>query len=147
MDDFINRIEELNSKISFRKSSVNSASQPNLALHGSDVCCNGSGGGGSGATSLFLSGLGNGTLLPNSSSSTQLARESSVVEEMGLIARGQRQIVHQLDNLSSLVHEQSGERERHGRGEKGRIMDMDLIGNPFVLLLAVGVVGLFLWKN
>lgn len=76
MDEFTSRIEELNSKISVRRVS---ASQQNLALQAE--ACNGSG-----PTSLFATGLGNGSLtgplLPQSSSSSQLARESPLMEEV-----------------------------------------------------------------
>ncbi|KAL3343053.1 hypothetical protein AABB24_026884, partial [Solanum stoloniferum] len=83
MDEFTSRIEELNSKVSANKVS---ASQQNLAVHAES--CNG-------PTSLFVAGLGNGSLagslLPHSSSSSQLARESSLMEEVLLIGRSQRQ--------------------------------------------------------
>ena len=76
MDEFTSRIEELNSKFSVRKVS---ASQQNLALQ--TEACNGSG-----PTSLFMNGLTNGSLtgslLPNSSSSSQLARESPLMDEV-----------------------------------------------------------------
>ncbi|KAL6294947.1 hypothetical protein ACE6H2_003089 [Prunus campanulata] len=75
MDEFTNRVEELNSKLAVKKSSP---SQQNMALQAET--CNGSV-----PTSYFISGLGNGSLtgsiLPNSSSSSQLAKESSVMEE------------------------------------------------------------------
>ena len=76
MDEFTTRIEELNSKFSARRVS---ASHQNLALQAE--ACNGTG-----PTSLFVTGLGNGSingsLLPNSSSSSQLARESPLMEEV-----------------------------------------------------------------
>lgn len=76
MDEFTNRVEELNSKLAVKKSSP---SQQNMALQAET--CNGSV-----PTSYFISGLGNGSLtgsiLPNSSSSSQLAKESSVMEEV-----------------------------------------------------------------
>lgn len=76
MDEFTSRMEELNSKISVNKVS---ASQQNLAVHAE--ACNGSA-----PTSLFVAGLGNGSLtgslLPHSSSASQLARESSLMEEV-----------------------------------------------------------------
>lgn len=76
MDEFTSRIEELNSKVSIRKVS---ASQQNLALH-ADAC------NATAPSSLFVSGVGNGmlsgSLLPNSSSSSQLARESAFMEEV-----------------------------------------------------------------
>ncbi|CAA6670085.1 unnamed protein product [Spirodela intermedia] len=90
MDEFTTRIEELNSKFNVRKPSM---SQQNLVLQGDN--CNGSG-----PTSLFVSGLGNGTLIPNSSSSNQLVKESPLMEEIMIIVRSQRQVMHQLDNLS-----------------------------------------------
>ncbi|XP_062116172.1 inorganic pyrophosphatase TTM2-like [Humulus lupulus] len=77
MDEFTSRIEELNSKFSVRKVS---ASQQNLAIQAET--CNGSG-----PTSLFVTRLSNGSLtgslLPNSSSSSQLAKESPLMEECG----------------------------------------------------------------
>ncbi|XP_062112390.1 inorganic pyrophosphatase TTM2-like [Humulus lupulus] len=77
MDEFTSRIEVLNSKFSVRKVS---ASQQNLAMQAET--CNGSG-----PTSLFVTGLSNGSLtgslLPNSSSSSQLAKESPLMEECG----------------------------------------------------------------
>ncbi|XP_062082109.1 inorganic pyrophosphatase TTM2-like isoform X1 [Humulus lupulus] len=76
MDEFTSRIEELNSKFSVRKVS---ASQQNLAMQAET--CNGSG-----PTSLYVTGLSNGSLtgslLPNSSSSSQLTKESPLMEEM-----------------------------------------------------------------
>ncbi|XP_044465947.1 inorganic pyrophosphatase TTM1-like isoform X3 [Mangifera indica] len=75
MDEFKSRVEELNSKFSIRKAS---ASQQNLALPAET--CNGSG-----STSLFMTGLANGSLtgslLPNSSSSSQLARDTALMDE------------------------------------------------------------------
>ena len=76
MDEFTSRIEELNSKFSIKEVS---ASHQNLALQAE--ACNGSG-----PTSVFVAGLGNGSitgsLLPNSSSSSQLVRESPLMEEV-----------------------------------------------------------------
>lgn len=76
MDDFTARIEELSSKLSSEKTS------PRLQNGGVQAeSCNGSA-----PTSYFISGLGNGSLtgsvLPNSSSSNQLAKDSSLVEEV-----------------------------------------------------------------
>lgn len=81
MDEFTSRIEELNSKFAISKDSA--ASQQNLALQAE--ACNGSG-----PTSFFVTGRGNGSLtgslLPNSSSSSQLAKESPLMEEVGDIS-------------------------------------------------------------
>ncbi|KAL6994981.1 Inorganic pyrophosphatase ttm1 [Sarracenia purpurea var. burkii] len=75
MDEFTSRIDELNSKFSIRKVS---ASQQNLPLLAE--ACNGCA-----PTSLFMGSLGNGSLtgsvLPNSASSSQLAKESPLMEE------------------------------------------------------------------
>lgn len=138
MDEFTNRIEELNSKFSVRKPTM---SQQNLALQ-TDAC------NGSGPTSLFVSGLGNGTLLPNSSSSSQLTKDFSLVEEVVVISRGQRQIMHQLDNLSNLLHERLASLTHPRRTDTPiRIFDADSIGNSLIILLAVGGLGIFLLKG
>ncbi|XP_062094627.1 inorganic pyrophosphatase TTM2-like [Humulus lupulus] len=77
MDEFTSRIEELNSKFSVRKVS---ASQQNLAMQAETY-------NGSGPTSLYVTRLSNGSLtgslLPNSSSSSQLTKESPLMEECG----------------------------------------------------------------
>ncbi|XP_040996627.1 inorganic pyrophosphatase TTM1-like [Juglans microcarpa x Juglans regia] len=142
MDEFTSRIEELNSKTSIRRVS---ASQQNLALQAE--ACNGSG-----PTSLFATGLGNGSLtgslLPNSSSSSQLARESPLMEEILLIARGQRQIMHQMDNLTNLLHEYRGERSQHGRVDHtNRLIDVDSISIPLILTLVIGGLGIVLFRG
>ncbi|KAJ7978800.1 Uridine-cytidine kinase C [Quillaja saponaria] len=142
MDEFTSRIEELNTKFAIRKVS---ASQQNLALQAE--ACNGSG-----QTSLFMTGLGNGSLtgalLPNSSSSSQLAREYPLMDEVLLIARGQRQIMHQLDNLSNLLHEYGVERSRQARTDQtSRVCDVDSITVPVALTLAIGALGVFLFKS
>ncbi|XP_057721770.1 inorganic pyrophosphatase TTM1 isoform X1 [Arachis stenosperma] len=140
MDEFTNRIEELNSKFASRK-----ASQQNIALPAE--ACNGSG-----HTSLFVTGLGNGSLtrslLPHSSSSSQLARDTPLMEEVLLVARGQRQIIHQLDSLSTLLHEYCGERSRQGRTDQtNRMHEVETIAIPLVLTLAIGAVGVFLFRG
>ncbi|XP_011008788.1 PREDICTED: uridine-cytidine kinase C-like isoform X1 [Populus euphratica] len=139
MDEFTSRIEELNSKFSTRKVS---ASQQNVALQGEP--CNGSG-----PTSLFVTGLGNGSLtgsiLPNSSSSSQLTRESPLMEEVLLIARGQRQIMHQLDNLTNLLHEHRGERSR--ADIINSTADTDSITFPLILTIVIGGLGVLLFSS
>ncbi|KAL6318873.1 hypothetical protein AAG906_001346 [Vitis piasezkii] len=142
MDEFTSRIEELNSKFSIRKVS---ASQQNLAVQ-ADAC------NGSAPTSLFMAGLGNGSLtgsiLPNSSSSSQLAKDSPLMDEILVVARGQRQIMHQLDNLNSLLHEYWGERSRQGRTDRAnRMIDIESMGIPIILSLAIGGLGVFFFKS
>ncbi|XP_051116866.1 inorganic pyrophosphatase TTM1-like isoform X2 [Andrographis paniculata] len=141
MDEFTSRIDELNSKISARKVS---ASQQNLALQAE--ACNATA-----PNSFFVSGNGplSGSILPNSSSSPQLARESPFMEEVLLISRGQRQMLHQIDNLSSLLHEHFGERSQQGRVNQrgGGSSDFGSIGIPLLVSLAVGGIGIFLLKS
>ncbi|CAJ2634955.1 inorganic pyrophosphatase TTM1-like isoform X2 [Trifolium pratense] len=143
MDEFTSRIEELNSKFDVKKVS---ASQQNLASQAE--ACNGSV-----PTSLFITGLGNGSLtagslLPHSTSSSQLVRESPLMEEVLLVARGQRQIMHQLDTLSNLMHEYFGERSRLGRTDQaGSVREVESVAVPLVLTLAIGAVGVLLFKG
>ncbi|XP_022956532.1 uridine-cytidine kinase C [Cucurbita moschata] len=144
MDEFTTRIEELNSKLSFKR---NSPSQQNMNLQAET--CNGSV-----PTSYFVSGLGNGSLtgsiMPNSSSFSQLSKESPLMDEISGIARGQRQVMHQLDCLSNLVRErESGtERSRQVRTKKKTIMpDPEPLTLPLLLTIAVGGVGIFLYKG
>lgn len=76
MDEFTTRIEELNSKLSFKR---NSPSQQNINLQ-SETC------NGSVPTSYFVSGLGNGSLtgsiIPSSSSFSQLVKDSPIMDEV-----------------------------------------------------------------
>ncbi|XP_028069226.1 inorganic pyrophosphatase TTM2-like isoform X2 [Camellia sinensis] len=143
MDEFTSRIEELNSKLTSKRVS---GSQQNMALHAE--ACNGSA-----PTSYFISGLGNGSLtgsiMPNSSSSSQLAKESPLMEEISTIARGQRQILHQMDNLSCLFGETLREKPRHqARTDRKSIMaDIEPIRASLILTLAVGGLGIFLFKS
>ncbi|KAF6174002.1 hypothetical protein GIB67_039953, partial [Kingdonia uniflora] len=99
MDEFTSRIEELNSKFTIRR--VSNASHKNLALH--TKACNDT------ATSLFVYCFGNGSLsgslLPNSSSSSQLARDSPLMDEMLLIKRGQEACHPKIDFLLAVNEE------------------------------------------
>ncbi|KZV43906.1 uridine-cytidine kinase C [Dorcoceras hygrometricum] len=145
MDDFTSRIEELNSKLNSKRGSPSSQ---NIALQAE--CCNGSA-----PASYFISGLGSGSLtgpvMTNSLSSSQLAKESSLMEELSNITRGQRQVMHQLDNLSNLIRENVKSKRphritRHGRG--GETLDIEAIRIPMVLAsLAVGGLGIFFIKG
>lgn len=142
MDEFTNHIEELNSKLSQKKSS---ASQQNIALQAE--ACNGSA-----PTSYFMSRVGNGSMtgsiMPNSLSSSQLAKEFPVLEEISSIARGQRQIMHQLDSISNLLRENSGDRFRQVRSKRKNITyDAKNFTVPLILTLAVGGIGVLLFKG
>lgn len=137
MDDFTTHIEELNAKLTKK----NSSSQQNMALPAE--ACNGSA-----PTSFFISSLGNGSLMPNSSSSSQLAKESPLMDEISGIVRGQRQVMHQLDNLSNLLHESMGERSHQGRKtKKSNWPDAEPFKVPLIITFAAGGVGIFLFKK
>ena len=71
MDEFTTRIEELNSKLT----KTSTSSQQNLAFQAES--CNDSA-----PTSYFINGLGNGSIMPNSLSSSQLAKDSPLMEEV-----------------------------------------------------------------
>ncbi|CBI27437.3 hypothetical protein VitviT2T_001234 [Vitis vinifera] len=141
MDEFTSQIEELNSKLTMKKVS---ASQQNLAFQAE--ANNGS------APTFFIPGIGNGsltgTMMHKSSSSSQLAKELPLMEEILGIARSQRQVMHQLDNISSLVREDiGGGRSEGGRRERKSIMlDIEPTRVPLILALAVGGLGIFLFK-
>ncbi|KAJ0106366.1 hypothetical protein Patl1_18996 [Pistacia atlantica] len=137
MDEFTSRIEELNSKFSIRKVST---SQQNLALPAET--CNGSG-----PTSLFMTGLA------NEFKYVILQKEcyrllDRVLFKVLLIARGQRQMMLQLDSISNILHEYWGERSRQERAdEAGRKIDIDSISVPLILTLAIGGISIFLFKG
>ncbi|KAL8132553.1 inorganic pyrophosphatase TTM1-like isoform X1 [Apium graveolens] len=140
IDEFTSRIEEVNLKISTRNAS---SSQQNLAVQAES--CNGTA-----QPALFMAGNGamNGTLLPSSASSSQLARESPIMEEILLIGRSQRQIIHQIDNLNNILREYSDERSRQGRTERtGRNAYVESIGIPAVLSLVIGAFGILLYRS
>lgn len=143
MDALTSHIEELNSKFSSTRSV--SASQQNLAVQSEPSNAS--------APPLLMAGLSNGPLtsglLPHSSSSSQLAKDSQVLEEVMLISRGQRQVMHQLDSLSSLLHEYFGDmRSRHDRSNGvGGSVDSVSIAIPLVMTLAIGCMGILLFKG
>ncbi|CAN1853029.1 Inorganic pyrophosphatase TTM2 [Linum perenne] len=128
MDDFTSQLEELNTKLTVMNSSP---THQNTGLQ-TDTS------NGSAPTSYFISGLSNGSLtgtkLSSSSSFSQLAKDSPLLEE---IVRGQRQIMHKIDSFSSLLHEAKAERSRHEKKRKRLTMaDIDTIGAPLVLSVA-----------
>ncbi|KAG5521301.1 hypothetical protein RHGRI_033750 [Rhododendron griersonianum] len=141
MDEFTSRIEELNSKLTSKRVS---SSPQNMALQ--SEACNGSA-----PTSYFISGLGNGSLtgsiMPNSLSSSQLAKEYPLMEEISNITRGQRQIMHQLDNLANRLCENLREKPQQARKERKSIMpDIEPNTVCLILTLAAGGLGIFLFK-
>ncbi|CAN1310749.1 Inorganic pyrophosphatase TTM2 [Linum perenne] len=140
MDDFTSQLEELNTKLTVMNSSP---THQNTGLQ-TDTS------NGSAPTSYFISGLSNGSLtgtkLSSSSSFSQLAKDSPLLEE---IVRGQRQIMHKIDSFSSLLHEAKAERSRHERKRKRLTMaDIDTIGAPLVLsVAAVCGLGMLLFRS
>ncbi|CAI9754117.1 unnamed protein product [Fraxinus pennsylvanica] len=133
MEELTSRIEEINSKISTWKVS---AGEQSLV-----EACNG--------IPLVVSGVGNGplvgSLLPHSSSSSQLLGEFPIMEEVLLIARGQRQVMHQIDNLSKILHDYFGERSQQGRADGA--MTVQLVGISLIVPLAIGGIGIYLFKT
>ncbi|ERN05837.1 hypothetical protein AMTRI_Chr10g231430 [Amborella trichopoda] len=143
LDEFTSRIEELSSKLTVTKSL---GSQQNLALQ-TEIC------NGSAPPSFYSSGYGNGnmtgSLLHTSSSSNQLSREFSLVDEITAMARSQRQIMHQLDNLSSLVHENIARKASRPSRSDGfsRLSNAGLVGSPLLLALAIGGISIFMFRT
>ncbi|KAL1213086.1 Inorganic pyrophosphatase TTM2 [Cardamine amara subsp. amara] len=88
-------------------------------------------------TLYFISGLDNGCLknsiMPHSSSSSQLAKDSPLMEEISTIARGQHQVMHQLDNLCNLMRESSAERLRLARAGSNNSNKRDRSSKSFIL--------------
>lgn len=139
MDDFTSRIEELSSKLSNSKVSP---SQQNLALQ--SEACNDS--------ALLMTGFSNdglaASVLPHPSSSSQLSKESQLMEEILLISKGQRRIVHQIDSLSSLLLENCGDRSNQGITERtSQSVNLESVTGPLFLTLAIGGLGIFLLKG
>ncbi|EMS64192.1 Uridine-cytidine kinase C [Triticum urartu] len=137
MDEFTCRVEDLNSKFTLIKSSP---SQQNL-IPSSDTR------NGSAPTNLFVSQLGNGTLIPHSSSSNQLSKESPLMEEITVLSRGQRQVIHQLDNLTNLLHEHLVLTRQGNAMSRNRIQEgIDMAICPLIIL-TIGSVGYFVFKS
>ncbi|XP_051148762.1 inorganic pyrophosphatase TTM2-like [Andrographis paniculata] len=132
MDVFMSCIEGMNSKLSSWKTTPTSR---NASLQ-AEVC------NGSAPTSYFLSSLGSGSLLPSSSSS-QLAKESSLTEELSSIVRGQHQVMHQLDVLSTLLRANLGERSDKNKAAKKNPSKTPVI----IASLALGSLGFFCCKD
>ncbi|MBA0834639.1 hypothetical protein Goarm_006971 [Gossypium armourianum] len=139
MDEFTTRVEELNSKLTIKR---RTSSQQNLAFRAES--CNGSA-----STSYFINGLGNGSIITNSSSSSQLAKDSPLMEEISTVAEGQRRIMHQLDSLSNLLHERLGERsEQANTRRKYMVAGAEPIKVPLILTtLTIGGLGIFLFRG
>ncbi|XP_047312009.1 inorganic pyrophosphatase TTM1-like [Impatiens glandulifera] len=149
IDEFTSRIEELNSKLCNKKVVSSAASHQNLALQAEVGCCNNGVVPSRSSSSLFMNTLSNG--LPHSSSSPQLIKES-LMEEVVLIGRGQNQIMHQIDNLSKLLHESlGGGRSRQEKGATKRNEDTNTVvvgvGLSMLLSFAIGGIGIYLFRS
>ncbi|XP_057421373.1 inorganic pyrophosphatase TTM2-like isoform X2 [Lotus japonicus] len=139
MDEFTNQIQELNSKLTIKK---NCASQQNIVLQAE--ACNGSA-----PTSHSITSWNNRSLtrpiIPNSSSPTQFAKETPLADE---IAMGQRQIIHQLDNLNNLLCGNTGDKPHQTRTNRKSVAPYsDSTGPNLILAVAVGCLGIFLVKG
>ncbi|KAG0451531.1 hypothetical protein HPP92_026384, partial [Vanilla planifolia] len=135
VEELTSRIVELNSKFVVQESSMDC---PTISLPVEG--CNGSA-----RSSLFVSNLGNGSMMPKSSSSNQLFKEPAVMEEILSIARSQNQMVHYLDNLSSLLHQSMANLTPQERNNNNsRWINIDHLGNPMFLVLFGGIGFLFL---
>lgn len=56
--------------------------------------------------------------------------------------------MHQVDNLTNLLHDYCAERSRQGNADrKGRISDVESVAIPLMLTLAIGALGLFLFRS
>ncbi|XVE85661.1 hypothetical protein DITRI_Ditri17bG0108600 [Diplodiscus trichospermus] len=139
MDEFTTCVEELNTRLAIKRST---SSQQNLAYQAESDS-------GSAPTSYFINGLGNGSIMPHSSSSSQLVKGSPLMEEISTVARGQLQIMHHLDNLSNLLHGKLRERSQLATTRsKNMVAGAEPIKVPLVLTtLAIGGLGIFLYRG
>ncbi|XP_024991062.1 uridine-cytidine kinase C-like isoform X1 [Cynara cardunculus var. scolymus] len=138
MDEFTSRIDELNSQIT---RGINYGSQQKI-----DAC------NGSASTSYFTSAVANhsstGPTVRHSSSSTQLAKDSALIEEISGIARSQHKIMHQLDILNTNLRDKIGERSREEKEvKKSKGLEVDAVVASLLLALACGGIGIFLFKT
>ncbi|KAL1568514.1 Inorganic pyrophosphatase ttm2 [Salvia divinorum] len=142
MNDFTSRVEELNSKLISKKASPSSQNIAQAEVPN-----------GSAPTSYFISGLENGSLtgsmMPNSLSSSHLSKDGSFLDELTSIARGQRQVIIQLESLSSLLRENLGERSGRDRRRNGGEITGSGSSRVIAILasVAVGGLGICLFKG
>ncbi|KAK9064694.1 hypothetical protein SSX86_016076 [Deinandra increscens subsp. villosa] len=99
-------------------------------------------------TSNLTNGLSNGSKLQHSTSITQLAKDSPIIEEISGIAKSQRKIMHQLDTISKHLYDEMGERSRQERRlKKNSGHKVDAVAVSIILALAIGGLGVFLFKG
>ncbi|CAM8939017.1 unnamed protein product [Rhodiola kirilowii] len=88
------------------------------------------------------------SMLPHSLSSSQLAKESALNDEIAALTRGQRKIMHQVDNLSSLLREcLESKSQRTRTGHKVMIPGLGAIRLPIILAVTIGGFGIILLKG
>ncbi|KAL8121011.1 hypothetical protein AgCh_017974 [Apium graveolens] len=137
IDEFSSKMDELNSKFSIQRA-LSSSQQSEL--------CNGSA-----PNSYLIPGLGNGSrngsALLSSASSSQLAKESAFMEEISCISRGQRQILQQLENLTNNLHNLGEVLHQTKSVRKSIFVDFEHIRVSVILTLAMGGVGIFLFRG
>ncbi|XP_047313673.1 inorganic pyrophosphatase TTM2-like [Impatiens glandulifera] len=139
IDELNLQMEELSSKLSNKGDYYSVSPQSGLQ---SEVC------NGSAPTSYFISGLGKGSIMPNSLSCSQLTKDSPLMEELTTIGRGQRQTVHQLENLGNLIQMNLKEKKNLGKSKsKVSIAGMiEPVHVSLILTLAIGGLGIVLFK-
>lgn len=73
------------------------------------------------------------------------------LEQVLLIARGQRQVMHQIDNLSNLLRDYVSEKGQQGgsdRRDKGtRLTELESLGLPVIATLVIGGLGFLLCRT
>lgn len=63
------------------------------------------------------------------------------------ITRGQRQVIHQLDNLTNLLHEHLVlTRQANNTASRNRVLDSDTLICPLICLTVAGI-GYFMFKG
>ncbi|KEH20214.1 phosphoribulokinase/uridine kinase-like protein [Medicago truncatula] len=137
MGEFTNRIEELNSKLTIKK---NCPIQQNMSVQAESYD-------GSAPTSYFITSLNNGSL---NGLSSQLAKESHLSDEISGIARCQRHIMNQLDNLNNLFCRNLEEKPHQTRNNlKSVDSSSDSGGRHIMVAVAIGCgcLGIFLMKK
>ncbi|KAJ9547063.1 hypothetical protein OSB04_019606 [Centaurea solstitialis] len=140
MDEFTSRIDAQSSQLS----RTFSGNQQNMEP------CNGVT-----STSYFTSNLSNGSLngsvVRHSTSSSKLAKDSPLIEEISGIVESQRKIMHQLDNISKHLYDEIGERARQVRKikktDRSEAAAADAVVVSIVLAFAIGGLGFFMFKG
>lgn len=69
-------------------------------------------------------------------------------QQLSNVARGQRQVMHQLDTLNNFLRENLGERSYSaGTNKKTGMAYLEPVGASLILTLAIGSLGIFLFKG